>query len=340
MDYLPADALLVVDESHVTVPQVRGMYEGDRSRKLTLVQHGFRLPSALDNRPLKFAEFESRRGQAVYVSATPAAYELERSGGEVVEQVVRPTGLLDPEVDVRPIAGQVDDLLAEIRSRAAAGQRVLVTTLTKRMAEDLTEYYRDLGVRVEYLHSEVQTLDRVRVLRDLRLGKFDVLVGVNLLREGLDLPEVSLVAILDADKEGYLRSESSLIQTIGRAARHVEGKAVLYADKRTAAIESAQAETRRRRALQETYNRTHGITPESIRRAVDELLTSPIAADYSTVPLAEEEGEEVFESLEALDREVDRLEREMLEAAERLDFEIAAERRDRIRYLREKAVWS
>jgi excinuclease ABC subunit B len=314
------------------------MYEGDRSRKSTLVRHGFRLPSALDNRPLKFDEFEQRRGQAIYVSATPAEYEITISSGEIVEQVVRPTGLLDPLLELRPIEGQVDDLLAEIRTRASRDQRVLVTTLTKRMSEDLTEYYREIGVKVEYLHSEVVTLDRVRILRDLRLGKFDVLVGVNLLREGLDLPEVSLVAILDADKEGFLRSGSSLIQTVGRAARHVEGKAILYADRRTAAIERAESETLRRRKLQEAYNLEHGITPESIQRAVDGLMTTPLAADYSTVSLAEERDEEIFDSLEALEREVARLDREMLEAAERLDFEVAATRRDRIRYLREKAV--
>jgi len=340
IDYLPDDTIVVIDESHVTVPQVRGMYEGDRSRKSTLVSHGFRLPSALDNRPLKFDEFDERRGQTIYVSATPSPYELSLAGGEVVEQVVRPTGLLDPEVIVRPIEGQVDDLLGEIRRRVENGQRTLVTTLTKRMAEDLTEYYRELGVRVEYLHSEVQTLDRVRILRDLRLGKFDVLIGVNLLREGLDLPEVSLVAILDADKEGFLRSESSLIQTIGRAARHVEGRAVLYADSRTRSIERAEAETSRRRAVQEDYNRKNGITPETIRRAVDDLMTTPLGADYSTVGLEEEDGEEIFDSLEELEAEVARLEREMLDAAERLDFEVAASRRDRIRYLREKAAWS
>jgi excinuclease ABC subunit B len=338
-DYFPDDTLLVVDESHVTVPQVRGMYAGDRSRKQSLVGHGFRLPSALDNRPLQFDEFEARRGQAIYVSATPAAYELELVGGEVVEQVVRPTGLLDPQVTIRPIDGQVDDLLAEIRGRASADQRTLVTTLTKRMAEDLTDYYRDLGVRVEYLHSEVVTLDRVRILRDLRLGKFDVLVGVNLLREGLDLPEVSLVAILDADKEGFLRSETSLIQTIGRAARHVEGEAILYADSRTGSIERAEAETLRRRAVQEVYNRENGITPETVQRAVDDLMTTPIAADYSTVSIDPDEDEELFDSLEQLETEVARLEKEMLAAAEQLDFEVAASRRDRIRYLKEKAIW-
>jgi excinuclease ABC subunit B len=338
MDYLPDDALIVIDESHVAVPQVRGMYHGDRSRKQTLVHHGFRLPSALDNRPLKFEEFEERRGQTIYVSATPAQYEIDLAAGQVVEQVVRPTGLVDPQVLVRPIDGQVDDLLAEVRQRAALGQRTLVTTLTKRMAEDLAEYYRELGVRVEYLHSEVHTLDRVRVLRDLRKGEFDVLVGVNLLREGLDLPEVSLVAILDADKEGYLRSASSLIQTIGRAARHVEGRAVLYADTMTASMRQALDETSRRRAVQEAYNREHGITPESVRRAVDELLGTPLAADYSTVSIEEEEEEALFEDAPALEAEVRRLEQEMLAAAERLDFEEAAARRDRIRYLRSRAV--
>jgi excinuclease ABC subunit B len=339
MDYLPDDALLVVDESHATVPQVRGMYEGDRSRKLTLVEHGFRLPSALDNRPLTFDEFEARRGQTVYVSATPAPWELDLVGRDaVVEQVVRPTGLLDPEVVVRPIDGQVDDLLGEIRERVARGERTLVTTLTKRMAEDLTEYYRDLGIRVEYLHSEVVTLDRVRILRDLRRGVFDVLVGVNLLREGLDLPEVTLVAILDADKEGYLRSESSLIQTIGRAARHVSGKAILYADRVTGSMRRAIEETARRRTIQERYNEEHGITPETVRRAIDDLMGTPIAADYSTVPLEREAGEEVFEDLESLEAEVRRLEKEMLAAAERLEFEEAADKRDRIRWLRERAV--
>jgi len=340
MDYLPSDALLVVDESHVMLPQVRGMYEGDRSRKLTLVDHGFRLPSALDNRPLTFDEFEARRGQTAYISATPAALELTRAGGEIVEQVVRPTGLLDPEVKVRPVEGQVDDLLAEIRERTARGERVLVTTLTKRMAEDLTEYYRDLEVRVEYLHSDVETLDRVRILRDLRKGEFDVLVGVNLLREGLDLPEVSLVAILDADKEGFLRSERSLIQTIGRAARHLHGTAILYADRETGSMQRAIEETARRRTIQAAYNVEHGITPESVKRAIDELMGSPIEADYSTVPIEKQEAEEIFESLEALDAEVARLEDRMHRAAEKLDFEEAAQLRDRIRYLREKAVLS
>jgi len=338
MDYFPEDTLLVIDESHVTIPQVRGMYHGDRSRKQTLVEHGFRLPSALDNRPLKFDEFEQRRGQTIYVSATPSTYELELTGGEVVEQLVRPTGLLDPAVAVRPVDGQVDDLLGEIRRRTEAGQRSLVTTLTKRMSEDLTDYYRDIGVKVEYLHSEVLTLDRVRILRDLRRGTFDVLVGVNLLREGLDLPEVSLVAILDADKEGFLRSESSLIQTIGRAARHLDGQAILYADKVTGSMQRAMEETARRRVLQQAYNERNGITPASVVRAIEELALTPIAADYSTVPLEQEQDEAIFDDLAALEAEVAKLEREMLEAAERLDFELAATRRDRIRYLREKAV--
>jgi excinuclease ABC subunit B len=338
MDYFPKDALLVVDESHVTVPQVRGMYHGDQSRKRTLVDYGFRLPSALDNRPLKFEEFDAVRGQAVYVSATPGDYELRLAGGEVVEQVVRPTGLVDPGVILRPIDGQVDDLLREIRDRVARQERVLVTTLTKRMAEDLTEYYREVGVKVEYLHSDVETLERVRILRDLRLGTFDVLVGVNLLREGLDLPEVSLVAILDADKEGYLRSEGALIQTIGRAARHLNGTAILYADRMTDSMRRALDETNRRRDIQLAYNREHGITPESVRRAVDDLMGTPIAADYSTVPLDREEDEEVFDDEAALAKEIARLEKAMRRAADRLDFEEAAGHRDRIKYLREKAI--
>jgi excinuclease ABC subunit B len=314
------------------------MYHGDRSRKLTLVDFGFRLPSALDNRPLTFDEFEERRGQAIYVSATPAPYELRLTGGEVAEQVVRPTGLIDPEVLVRPIAGQVDDLLGEIRARTAAGERVLVTTLTKRMAEDLTEYYREVGVRVEYLHADVETLERVKILRDLRKGEFDVLVGVNLLREGLDLPEVSLVAILDADKEGYLRSEGSLIQTIGRAARNVNGRAILYADVMTASMRAAIGETSRRRARQEAYNLEHGITPETIRRSLDDLLVSPVAADYSSVALDEEDSEEIFEDQEALIAEIARLDKAMRKAADRLDFEEAAAHRDRIRYLETKGA--
>ena len=338
MDYFPGDALIVIDESHATMPQLRGMYHGDRSRKTTLVEFGFRLPSALDNRPLRYEEFEARRGQTIYVSATPAPYELQLTGGEVVEQVVRPTGLIDPEVAVRPIDGQVDDLLAEIRLRAAAGERVLVTTLTKRMAEDLTEYYREVGVKVEYLHSDVETLERVKILRELRKGTFDVLVGVNLLREGLDLPEVSLVAILDADKEGFLRSTGSLIQTMGRAARNVNGKAILYADKVTESMRAAMDETVRRRKVQEAYNAEHGITPETITRALDDLLVSAVAADYSTVTLDEEESEEIFEDQEALIAEIARLDKAMRAAADRLDFELAATHRDRIRYLETKGV--
>ncbi|MBD3867653.1 MAG: excinuclease ABC subunit UvrB [Acidobacteria bacterium] len=338
LDYFPDDTLLIVDESHVSVPQVRAMFKGDRSRKQTLVDHGFRLPSALDNRPLTFEEFDARRGQAIYISATPAPYELTLAGGEIVEQVVRPTGLLDPLPDVRPVAGQVDDLLAEIRLAVKRDERVLVTTLTKRMAEDLTEYYREVGVRVEYLHSDVVTLERIRILRDLRAGNFDVLIGVNLLREGLDLPEVSLVAILDADKEGFLRSQTSLIQTIGRAARHVSGKAILYADRVTGSMKRAIDETMRRRQLQEDYNREHGITPETIRRALDELMGTPLAADYSTVPIEEEDEEAIFEDLDALEKEVSSLETAMRKAAGELDFETAAHHRDRIRFLREKAI--
>src|SRR5438034_6967138 len=280
LDYLPKDALIVVDESHQSIPQVRGMYHGDRQRKETLVEYGFRLPSALDNRPLSFDEFEQRLGQIVCVSATPGPYELQKAGGVVVEQVIRPTGLMDPVVHVRPVAGQVDDLLAEIRLRAARNERVLVTTLTKRMAEDLTEYYHDLGVRVRYLHSDIETLERVKILRDLRKGEFDVLVGINLLPEGRDLPGVCLVAILDADKEGFLRSGGSLIQTMGRAARHVEGTAILYADTMTDSMKFAIEETNRRRTLQESYNREHGITPETITKHLGELLSSVYEADY------------------------------------------------------------
>jgi excinuclease ABC subunit B len=340
MDYLPDDALLIVDESHVTIPQVRGMYRGDRSRKLTLVDHGFRLPSAIDNRPLTFEEFEARRGQTVYVSATPGDYEFELTAGQVVEQVVRPTGLLDPPVIVRPVEGQVDDLLAEVRAHAERQERTLVTTLTKRMAEELSAYYRELGVKVEYLHSEVQTLERVRILRDLRMGEYDVLVGVNLLREGLDLPEVALVAILDADKEGFLRSERSLIQTMGRAARHQNGKAILYADVVTKSMRRAIEETERRRSIQQAYNLENGITPESIRKAVDELMGTPIAADYSTVPLEEPEDEMIVGDADALRAELRRLESEMLASAAKLEFERAAELRDRMRYLQERAVLS
>jgi len=334
LDYLPKDALIVIDESHQSVPQVRGMYHGDRQRKQTLVEYGFRLPSALDNRPLNFDEFEQRLGQIVYVSATPGPYELQKAGGVVVEQVIRPTGLMDPKVDVRPVKGQVDDLLAEIRTRAARNERVLVTTLTKRMAEDLTEYYHDLGVRVRYLHSDIETLERVRILRDLRKGEFDVLVGINLLREGLDLPEVSLVAILDADKEGFLRSGGSLIQTIGRAARHVAGMAILYADKETDSMKTAMGETNRRRALQEAYNKEHHITPESIRKNIGDLLSSVYEADYVGVPEVSESPEERYRTVEDLDKEIRVLEKQMRESAKALEFEQAARLRDRIKELR------
>jgi excinuclease ABC subunit B len=334
LDYLPKDALMIVDESHQSVPQVRGMYHGDRQRKQTLVEYGFRLPSALDNRPLNFEEFESRLGQVVYVSATPGPYELLKSGGVVVEQVIRPTGLMDPRVDIRPVKGQVDDLLAEIRVRAARNERVLVTTLTKRMAEDLTEYYHDLGVRVRYLHSDIETLERVRILRDLRKGEFDVLVGINLLREGLDLPEVSLVAILDADKEGFLRSSGSLIQTMGRAARNVAGTAILYADHETDSMRAAISETSRRRTLQEAFNREHGITPESIRKNIAELLSSVYEADYAPIPEVAETPEERYRTLDDLEKEIKVLEKQMREAAKALEFEKAAGLRDRIKSLR------
>jgi excinuclease ABC subunit B len=336
LDYLPKDALIIIDESHQSVPQVRGMYHGDRQRKLTLVEYGFRMPSALDNRPLNFEEFEQRLGQVVYVSATPGPYELQKAAGVVVEQVIRPTGLMDPVVDVRPVKGQVDDLLAEIRVRAARDERVLVTTLTKRMAEDLTEYYHDLGVRVRYLHSDIETLERVRILRDLRKGEFDVLVGINLLREGLDLPEVSLVAILDADKEGFLRSAGSLIQTVGRAARNVEGTAILYADAMTQSMKAAIDETNRRRAIQAAYNQEHGITPESIRKNIGELLSSVYEADYVGVPEVAETPEERYRSLEDLNKEIKVLEKQMRDAAKALEFERAAELRDRVKNLKNR----
>ena len=334
LDYLPQDALLFIDESHQTVPQLHGMFRGDRSRKQTLVDYGFRLPSALDNRPLTFEEFEHRVDQVVYVSATPGPYELTRAGGVVVEQIIRPTGLVDPEIEVRPTRHQVDDLLSEIRERAARGERVLVTTLTKRMAEDLTQYYSELNVRCRYLHSEIETLERVKILRDLRRGEFDVLIGINLLREGLDLPEVSLVAVLDADKEGFLRSGGSLIQTVGRAARNVRGRSILYADLVTDSMRYALAETNRRRAKQTEYNREYGITPESIVKPVDMVLASIVEGDYVTVPLEEAPGEPASaEELEAL---ITRLEKEMREAATRFEFEKAAELRDRLKVLKEK----
>ena len=333
LDYLPDDALVIVDESHQTVPQIRGMYHGDRSRKEVLVAYGFRLPSAMDNRPLDFAEWEERVNQVVFVSATPGPYELSKSGGVVVEQVIRPTGLMDPPIDVRPVRGQVDDLLNEIRERTAQRERVLVTTLTKRMAEDLTTYYQELGVKVRYLHSDIDTLERVEILRDLRRGVFDVLVGINLLREGLDLPEVSLVAILDADKEGFLRSAGSLIQTSGRAARNVNGRVIMYADTVTPSMRSALAETERRRILQATYNAEHGITPESVMRQIDDVLSSVYERDYMVGP-AFGEPRETFRTQAECDAEIGRLEAEMKSAAADLDFERAAALRDRLKTLR------
>jgi excinuclease ABC subunit B len=336
LDYLPPDALLIVDESHQTVPQIRGMYHGDRSRKEVLVEHGFRLPSALDNRPLNFEEWEARVGQVVYVSATPGAYELRQAGGVIVEQIIRPTGLVDPAIDVRPVTGQIDDLLGEIRAVAERGERVLVTTLTKRMAEDLTQYYQELGVRVRYLHSDIDTLERTQILRDLRRGLFDVLVGINLLREGLDLPEVSLVAILDADKEGFLRSAGALIQTMGRAARNVRGRAILYADRVTDSMRAAMGETERRRQAQELYNAAHGITPASIVKHIDDVLTSVYERDYLTVPVARDERDQ-FTSQHDLDAFVAGLEREMRAAAGNLEFERAAALRDRVKRLRSPA---
>jgi excinuclease ABC subunit B len=336
LDYLPEDALVIVDESHQTVPQVRGMYHGDRSRKEVLVAYGFRLPSALDNRPLSFEEWQERVKQVVFVSATPGPYELAKAGGVVVEQVIRPTGLMDPPIEVRPVRGQVDDLLTEIRERVASKERVLVTTLTKRMAEDLTAYYQELGVKVRYLHSDIETLERVEILRDLRRGAFDVLVGINLLREGLDLPEVSLVAILDADKEGFLRSSGSLIQTSGRAARNVNGRVIMYADTMTASMKSAIAETDRRRALQAAYNEEHGITPESVVRQIDELLASVYERDYVTP--AAREVQETFRTQAELDAELARLEAEMRSAAANLDFERAASLRDRLKVLRSREL--
>ncbi len=332
-DYLPQDALVIVDESHQTVPQIRGMYHGDRSRKEVLVAYGFRLPSALDNRPLNFEEWEARVGQVIFVSATPGPYEMAKAQGVVVEQIIRPTGLTDPPTDVRPVKGQVDDLLREIRDRVARRERVLVTTLTKRMAEDLTQYYQELGVRVRYLHSDIETLERVQILRDLRRGEFDVLVGINLLREGLDLPEVSLVAILDADKEGFLRSAGSLIQTSGRAARNVNGRVIMYADTMTDSMRAAIGETSRRRALQEAYNVEHGITPQSIVKQIDDVLSSVYERDYMT-PAAARDGTEVFRTQAELDAHVAMLQEQMRAAAANLDFEKAASIRDEIKRLR------
>jgi len=337
IDYLPKDALVVIDESHVAVPQVRGMYYGDRSRKEALVEYGFRLPSAFDNRPLTFDEFTRLTGQTIYVSATPSPYELDLAAATLAEQVIRPTGLMDPRITVRPAKDQVDDLLGELRARAERDERVLVTTLTKRMAEDLTEYYQQLGLRVRYLHSDIDTLDRVAIIRDLRLGKFDGLIGINLLREGLDIPEVSLVAILDADKEGYLRSATSLIQTAGRAARNVNGEVIMYADQVTASMAATLRETERRRELQRAYNDAHGITPESIKSSIRELLQTIYERDYYTVPVAEPAAE-TFQSPAALQTRILELETRMKEAAKRLDFEQAAELRDRLKSLRKQQL--
>ena len=336
LDYFPRDFLLFVDESHATIPQVHGMWHGDRSRKQTLVDYGFRLPSAMDNRPLKFDEFENRVHQVVYVSATPGPYELTRSAGVVVEQVIRPTGLVDPEVEIRPVKGQIDDLLAEIRDRANRNERVLVTTLTKRMAEDLAGYYTEVGVRCRYMHSEIETLERVKLLAGLRKGEFDVLIGINLLREGLDLPEVSLVAILDADKEGFLRSAGSLIQTMGRAARHVEGRAILYADRITDSMRRAMDETDRRRVIQRAYNEEHGITPQSIISQVDMGLAHILKAEYGEIDEEETVGVPEFNTQEELDAYIAKLEADMREAAKKFEFEKAARLRDSIKELREK----
>jgi excinuclease ABC subunit B len=336
LDYFPRDWLMFIDESHQTVPQLHGMYHGDRSRKETLVEYGFRMPSALDNRPLTFEEFEHRMNQMIYVSATPGPYELTKSAGVVVEQIIRPTGLVDPPVDVRPVKGQIDDLLHEIRQRTARGERVLVTTLTKRMAEDLAEYYSEVGVKCRYMHSEIETLERVKILRDLRKGEFDVLIGINLLREGLDLPEVSLVAILDADKEGFLRSTGSLIQTVGRCARNLNGRAILYADRMTDSMKKALDETNRRRAIQEAYNQANGITPESIVRPVDMSLAAIVEADYTDLAAPEAEGTPEFKSQEELDAYIAKLETDMRESAKRFEFERAAKLRDTIRELRTK----
>jgi excinuclease ABC subunit B len=336
LDYFSRDFLMFIDESHQTVPQLHGMYHGDRSRKQTLVEYGFRMPSALDNRPLTFEEFEHRTNQVIYVSATPGPYELTKSAGVVVEQIIRPTGLVDPPVEVRPVKGQIDDLLHEIRERVKIGERVLVTTLTKRMAEDLAEYYSEVGVKCRYMHSEIETLERVKILRDLRRGEFDVLIGINLLREGLDLPEVSLVAILDADKEGFLRSSGSLIQTIGRCARNLNGRAVLYADRMTDSMTKAMNETDRRRAIQEAYNVENGITPQSIVRPLDMSLAHVIEADYADLASTEADGIPEFTSQEQLDTFIAKLEVEMRETAKRFEFERAAKLRDRIKELRTK----
>ncbi|HUE43132.1 MAG TPA: excinuclease ABC subunit UvrB [Candidatus Sulfotelmatobacter sp.] len=341
LDYFPQDYLLFIDESHQTVPQTRGMHGGDRSRKQVLVDYGFRMPSALDNRPLTFEEFEHRMNQVVYVSATPGPYELTKSGGAYVEQVIRPTGLIDPQIEIRPVKGQVDDLLEEIRVRAERNERVLVTTLTKRMAEDLSEYFAEIGVRARYLHAEVETLDRIKILRDLRRGEFDVLIGINLLREGLDLPEVSLVAILDADKEGYLRSATSLIQTIGRCARHISGRAILYADTRTGSMNQAIAETARRRDKQLAYNKENNITPESIVKSVDMELARIVEADYVSIPIDEGTLDAAAANVKneaQLAQLLQTLETQMREAAKKFEFEKAAQLRDRIRALKQRDI--
>ncbi|HZY60895.1 MAG TPA: excinuclease ABC subunit UvrB [Edaphobacter sp.] len=335
LDYFPRDFLIFIDESHVTVPQLHGMWHGDRSRKQNLIDYGFRLPSALDNRPLRFEEFESRTGQIIYVSATPGPYELTKSAGVVVEQIIRPTGLIDPVVEIRPVKGQIDDLLAEIRDRTAKNQRVLVTTLTKRMSEDLASYYTEVGVRCRYMHSEIETLERIKLLRDLRKGEYDVLIGINLLREGLDLPEVSLVAILDADKEGFLRSQGSLIQTIGRAARHLEGRAILYADKMTDSMQRAIDETNRRREKQVAYNEENGITPTSIKSNIEMGLAGILKADYADLT-DEAEGIPDFATQQELDNYVAKLESDMREAAKKFEFEKAAKLRDTVKELRTK----
>jgi len=334
LDYFPRDYLLFIDESHVTLPQLIGMYRGDRSRKETLVEYGFRLPSALDNRPLKFEEFEERIRQLVYVSATPSDYEMKKSKGRVVEQIIRPTGLIDPSLEVKAAKNQVDDLLEEIQKRVKKRERVLVTTLTKRMAEDLTEYYADLGIRVKYLHSDIDTLDRIEIIRELRLGKFDVLIGINLLREGLDIPEVSLVAILDADKEGFLRSEKSLIQTFGRAARNVDGKVILYADKMTGSMDQAILETDRRRKIQEEFNKAHQITPQTIQKSIRNILASIYESDYFTVPTVSD-VKEGYGAAKEIPNIIQKLKKEMKGAASQLEFERAAELRDRIQQLEE-----
>jgi excinuclease ABC subunit B len=333
-DYFPRDFMIFIDESHVTVPQLHGMWHGDRSRKGNLVDYGFRLPSAMDNRPLKFDEFENRTGQIIYVSATPGPYELTKAAGVVTEQIIRPTGLVDPPVEIRPIKGQIDDLLAEIRDRVSKNERVLVTTLTKRMAEDLSGYYTEVGVKCRYMHSEIETLERVKLLRDLRKGEYDVLIGINLLREGLDLPEVSLVAILDADKEGFLRSQGSLIQTIGRAARHLNGRAILYADNMTDSMRRALDETNRRREKQLAYNEEHGIIPQSVARPIGEALVGIAEADY--VDVTTDASVQDFASQQDLDKHIAGLETEMREAAKNFEFEKAAKLRDTIKELRTK----